>query len=319
MDWSERHGTVDILLFVSEDLSALEPIPPLDAAELVAQVNAQAGERLELLGAAPSGQNGGAAYVRWPDGHEGVVKRSRASVQQIRRTAAALAAADGRGLPVPRYELVTELPDGVAILQTRLPGSPATRIDQPMVEATAATNERLADLLAHDREVPKLPLYLTHSGPGHCLHETLERHDSRTRQLLAAIHSIGTSSPDPVDGDDLVHLDFTAGNVLFDQTGALTGIVDWDNIARGDRRFALVQMRFDLGWANLFAARDPDNLAVHPAAISWLDAYLDRVLARQTLDAYWAHWSLHMIDRTIRHGDQESVDYHVELAADRLL
>ena len=48
------------------------PIPRIDPAGLVSALAAEHGTTLELVGAAAGGEVG-AAYVRWPDGREGVL------------------------------------------------------------------------------------------------------------------------------------------------------------------------------------------------------------------------------------------------------
>ncbi|GAA2756801.1 hypothetical protein [Actinopolymorpha rutila] len=104
----------------------LAPVRRLDPAHLVALVNDHTDARLTLLGPAPGGEVG-AAYVRWPDGRDGVLTIGPSSnADGVRATAEILTAARARGLPVPAYHLVAEVPDAVAIVQERLPGSPST-------------------------------------------------------------------------------------------------------------------------------------------------------------------------------------------------
>lgn len=73
----------------------------------------------------------------------------------------------------------------------------------------------------------------------------------------ARIRAIGETVPDELTGDDLVHPDFARGNVLVDQHSQITGVVDWTSAAlRDDRAFALVSLRSDLEWRNLYNSSD---------------------------------------------------------------
>ncbi len=167
------------------DQPVLAPVPKLDAAHLVEQIREHTGTDLEVLGAAPGGQVG-AGYVRWPDGHEGVLtwwgNTDAAGLAQVRRTADLLEHAQARGIPVPRYELVAEVPAGVAMVQQRLPGHSPNHVDRTLVEAMVEVNERFAGLLAHRPDVAAPPMYLDRSAEGFCIHESrygsISRHPS---------------------------------------------------------------------------------------------------------------------------------------------
>src|SRR5437764_1971594 len=87
-------------------------------------------------------------------------------------------------------------------------------------------------------------------------------------------------------GADAVHMDFHPGNLLA-SGGAITGVVDWDGAARGDRRFDLVTLRFGIH------AQETD-----PGVTQRLDAVLDS-LPEDILRPTWAHMSLRMVDWAI--------------------
>jgi hypothetical protein len=154
-------------------------------------------------------------------------------------------------------------------------------------------------------DVPVAALYLTGDGPGFCLHGPLAGHDRRTARLLSWIEAVGAASPPAMAGDDLVHLDFHPGNVLVDGSGAVTGIIDWDGAARGDRRFDLVTLRF---------AIPPDQ----PALAARLDAELAERLTADELRPYWASMALRQVDWTIRHHDAHTVERYLTIAETRL-
>lgn len=286
---------------------ALTPIPRLDPERLVVAVNAHASTGLRLLGSAEGG-NVGAAYVGLPDGTEGVLTIGPGrDAAPLRQTAQALELARERDIPAPRYLLVVEVPGGVAIVQERMPGTHPTRIDSTLVEAMVVLNERCAGLLAGRDLLTAPALYLTRSGPGFCVHESLERYDERTRQMLGRIREIGGSYPTQLVGDDLVHLDFHCGNVLVDPAGAITGVVDWDGIGRGDRCFALIMLRFDLA----APGRDPE-------LVPWFDKLLRDRLDPDTRRPYAAHMSLRMIDWAIRHYGADDVGHWLDVAETQL-
>ncbi|OIV35463.1 hypothetical protein BIV57_21485 [Mangrovactinospora gilvigrisea] len=210
-------------------------------------------------------------------------------------------------LPVPRIELIAEVPGATALVQSRLPGSVPEPPSLGQIQEMAALMDRCAGLAAGLDAPPPLDLHLRSSGPGFCLHETLAAYDARTARLLGRIKEIGAAAPDAVPGDDLVHGDYHPGNVLADpETGALTGIVDWDGIARGDRLFMLVNLRWGVHWG------------AGPGVAAWLDGELDRRVPAGALRRYWASLSLRMVDWMVRHGTPENVTEMIELAESRL-
>ncbi|WP_460515518.1 phosphotransferase family protein [Flindersiella endophytica] len=289
------------------DDPALAPVPKLDAEQLVREVNAATQAGLEFRGRAAAGEVG-AAYVRWPDGRDGVLTRGSGDIGTLRRSAEILAVARERGLPVPAYDLIAELPDGIGVVQERLPGSPPSTVDRLLLEAMIGLSERFAGLLAGLPDIPVPSMHLLESGQGFSVHESLERYDDRTRRLIGWVHEVGHSAPEPaMYGDDLVHLDYHTGNVLTDDAGQLTGIIDWDGIGRGDRRFGLVTLRFD-AWGR----RLPDDDQ------AWFDELLDATLDARSLRVYWAAMSLRQVDWSIRHHSPAAVEHWLDLAETRM-
>ena len=285
---------------------------------LVAAVNARTGSGLELVGVAEHGETGGAAYVRWPDGRAGVVTHIfHRSIEQARRDAEVLALLRCRGLPVPRHDLLVDLGGGtVAVVQERLPGAPAKRADRAVIEAMVAMNDRFAGLLVDRPDVPIPPLHLRESGPVFPRHETLAEHSDRSRRMLLLIREIGSGEPHEMVGDDLVHVDFTVPNVLFDDSGQITGVVDWNlGLARGDRRFGLIKLFFDLTWA---LATKEGRRYVDPEALDRLNDVLEETLEPDVLRVYWAHWTLYQLHWAIRSGEAYVIDLHLDLGESRL-
>lgn len=289
------------------DDPALAPVARLDARTFVQLVSEYAGADLELLGPAPRGQVG-AAFVRWPDGREGVLTRGHGTLDELRRTADILQIARSRGLPVPHYDLIAEVPGAVAIVQERLAGHAPEHATRPLVEAMVELIDRVRGLLADRVDVPAPDLHLRQSGPGFSVHESLAAYSPRTVRLLAWVHEVGESGEATMRGDDLVHLDFHPENVLVDEDGTITGIVDWDGIARGDRRFMLVTLRFAVA-----------PLGADPDTVAWLDRLIDDRFDRPTLRAYWAAMSLRQVDWAIRHFGPTEVERELTLAESRML
>ncbi|GAA2757700.1 phosphotransferase [Actinopolymorpha rutila] len=286
------------------------------ARRLVRDLNARSGLELELVGTARHGEVSEAVFVRRPDGRDGVLTRSTAPAGFLRHLGDVLGLARERGAPVPRHELVTEVSEGAVIVQERLPGAPPTHVTAHTVDAIVAANDRLAGVLADRSDVHVPDLHLRRSGDGWCLHETLERYDDRSRRLLKWIREIGDTSPQHLSGDDLVHLDLVPGNVLFTTGEAVTGIVDWAGLGRGDRWFALLKLRFHLAF--LLATRPAGGPSVEPEAIVRLDEILGRQVDPVMLRAYWAHWSLGLVDWAVRHGPPEHAEHYLDIALSHL-
>nr|WP_273378516.1 phosphotransferase [Actinopolymorpha pittospori] len=221
----------------------------MDVETLVRVVNERCGYGLTLLGEAEHGETSGAVYVRWPDGREGVITRTNMPLERMRQTAEVVESLRRRGLPVPRQEPV-KLDDtywAVLLLQERLPGSPPKVANAAVIEAMLAMSEHFTDALAGRPDVPARQLWLQRSNTDYPRHDLLAGYDTRTRRMLDLIREVGRDGPDEFTGNDLVHPDYTPPNVLVDESGHISGIVDWNGgITRGDRCFALVGLRADL-------------------------------------------------------------------------
>jgi hypothetical protein len=266
----------------------------LDAPRVLDRIHDITGVRLILEGPCPGGEVG-AAYVRWPDGRRSVLTAARTS------SGALADRARDAGIPTARNELTARV-DGVrVVVQQRLPGVPPQRLDARLVEEMLHVNDRLADLLAGESTPRPASLHLTSDGPGFCLHAPLETHSARSARLLEWVRSVGETTGSQMVGDDLVHMDFHAGNVLVDD-GRLSGVVDWDGAVRGDRHFDLVTLRFFLG-------------GTAPALVGPVEQRLAGLSVRRRR-AYWAHMSLRQVDWSIRHHDAATVDRWLTVAED---
>ena len=264
----------------------------LDAPRVIDRIAEITGVRLVLEGPCPGGEVG-AAYVRWPDGRRSVLREGRT------RTGPLVDKARAAGVPTARHELAAHV-DGVRVLvQQRLPGVPPASVDAAVVAQMIAVTDRLAGILAGDGAPRPVELFLTGDGPGFCLHGPLAGHSARAARLLAWVREVGAGGSAMI-GDDLAHLDFHPGNVLVDDTGRLTGVVDWDGAARGDRHFDLATLRFVL-------------TADAPALTGPVDDRLAMISERRRR-AYWAHLSLRQVDWSIRHHDAATVERWLTVA-----
>ena len=264
----------------------------LDAPRVIERIAAITGVRLILEGPCPGGEVG-AAYVRWPDGRRSVLTEGRS------RAGPLLDLARAAGVPTARYELSAHVDGARIVVQQRLPGTPPATVDADLVHAMIVLNDRLAGVLAGRWDVPAAELFLTADGPGFCLHRPLKAHSARSARLLDWVHEVGASAPDLDDGDDLVHLDYNPGNVLVSGR-RVSGVIDWDGAARGDRHLDLVTLRFYL-------------TERAPHLIGPVDDRLKAVGADR-LRAYWAHMSLRQVDWSVRHHDAQAVDRWLTVA-----
>lgn len=273
----------------------------------VARVNEVTGEGLVFDGESEQGETAGAVFVRWPDGRAGVLTRSTVDAARARQTAEVLVMARAAGVPVPRHERVLDFADGVVlVVQERLVGAPAAVVDERVVDAVIAVNERFAGLLAGR---PDVPLAAPDAAPALDWGEALEHHSPRSRRLrrrLAPLTGAWTGR-----ADDLVHPDLTTPNVLFDADGGVSGVVDWNGGAfRGDRRAALVKLLFDSTWD---AACPGGFERVRPEALERLEEHVRGSLDADRLRQLWAWYAVTMADWTIRSRDPLGIEVHLAL------
>ena len=278
----------------------------LAAESLLEAVWRETGIEFFVSGSFDGGQVG-AARVRWPDGHEGVLKwRPDFDVGQMKTgPLAAVEALRAHGYPAPATELVVQVGTAVVTVQELLPGSKTDHLDEPRFAQALALNAQHVDALAGRTDVPGINLYLRDDGPGYCLHEPLRQFSARTADLERRITVVGAECDERMPGFDVVHQDFHPGNML-SVDGRLTGVIDWDGAGRGDAGFDLVTLRF----------------GIHPAGaerrvVERLDALLEEMPTR-VLRPAWAHMSLRMTDWAIRHFPSDEVETWIALSAQRL-
>lgn len=258
---------------------------------VVEEINARTGSGLVLTGLADQiGGVSSAAFVAWPDGRQSALTRPRTPLSLMRLTATVLNEARAQGLPVPTYQLVLELADGyLAVVQERLPGHHVDALDPTTVAAFIAANERFAGLLHRHPQVPPPPAFPA-DGPGYGGFEhTIGGFSRRGRRVLTRLLDVDGGQPLRMRGDDLVHTDYSPGNVLFDDAGRVSGVVDWNfGAARGDRHYALVGLQ----WGSV------GRRTVKPGELARIDAVLAD-LDPATRRSYQAHWAVYGVHRSI--------------------
>lgn len=257
---------------------------------VIEEINERTGAGLTLSGL--SGQVGGsssAAFARRPDGREVALTRTNISLERMQQTADVLNAMSDRGLPVPRHELVLPLSDGrVVVVQERLPGGQPDRVDIGMVDALVELNEQFRGVLADMPSVARPDAFPTVQPHWE---QTLGRHSARTRRILDRIHELEGASLFQMSGDDLVHIDYSVENALFDESGKLTGIVDWNfGVARGDRRYSLLRLKSNVA----------GDYGASPEIVAHIDRILDTTLGAELLRTYSIHRAVYGVHHSIR-------------------
>ncbi len=270
---------------------------------------------LSVRGRSLAGQLGGAIYVEWPDGRSGVVTIFH-GVDDARRVASVVNALQARGLPVPHHEIVVDIGDRVVFVQHQLRAGPSRRLTVQRVDAIAEINERLAGAVASWPDVP--PVIDWFRPDDTRLDQVVDgtpEGDRRAGEVVAEIVLLTAEAPpDLLAGDDLVHVDLSAANVLFDDDDRATAVVDWNlGVYRGDRRLALVQTLFDREWFVQRADADETELA----SARRLDEMLSDQTPPATLRVYWAYWLAHHLPKAFRTGDSTAIDWQLTLAESR--
>lgn len=282
--------------------------------ELIRRINRQTAAGLVATGRAPHGKLGGAIYAVWPDGRPAVVTRFLGSLADAERTASLISELRDRGLPVPRHELVIDIEGDVTFVQERLPSAPPGPLTPTRIEELVQLNDRFAGALAASPHVPDALAFVeTVLTDGQ--YEALADRGERCRTVVDEILRIAAEGLNGPARDDLVHVDYSAANVLFDDGDRATGVVDWNLGAyRGDRNFALVQTRFDREWF----VQSPQANPIETRAAERLDEILIERIDPATLRQYWAQWLRYHLARVTPTTSSVVTDWHLDLAQSRL-
>lgn len=290
----------------------------MDDRSTIDQINESTGAGLIMEGRASAGALGGAILARWPDGGQAVITVFHGNRSVARRVATAVNELVVAGLPVPRHDLVVELEHGVAFVQQRLPSGPFLKFSEAQVDAILAVNERFAGAGALVTDVPPISEWF--------LPEGLRSYDrvmalsaeygERAHSVVSHLVNIALANQDLLRGDDIVHVDLNAANVLFDERNHATGVVDWNlGIFTGPRDLALIQTRFDREWFVQMPSSDEGETA----AANYLDRLIVERIDEESRRVWWAYWLLHWLPKAFSLDEQPGVlGWHLDLAEERV-
>jgi Phosphotransferase enzyme family len=213
------------------------------------------------------------------------------------------------GTPVPRYEAVFDVGDlGAAVIQERAAGRLADTATVDLIDGLIALAELRRGVLAGTEFANSpMPLYLSKSGPGYCLHEPLRSYSRRSRALLEAIEA-AAGECDDIEGDDLVHFDYHLGNVLVDpdRPHLVTAILDWDSTRPGSIGVDFAILAFDL------TLRGTHQLQhrVEEHFVATTDPELRSKI--------WAHAALRLVDWSIRHHSPPVTEHWLQIGEEHM-
>lgn len=209
----------------------------------------------ELGSRAQSGESGGAWFATAADGRPVVLKwfPDEAMADRYAMLLPGLDELRSRGVPVPEYPHVLTVDGWTLSAQQVLPGAAVANPTPAMVDRVFECVAAMVGV-ACPLPAPGVPSWgasvvhtLTVGVDGWAMHEPLRTGSRRIAAVLDRVEAVGADS-DPAwfPANGLVHLDLHTDNVLADDFGKLTGIIDWEGACGGDPRFDLVRYAFDL-------------------------------------------------------------------------
>ncbi|WP_370385033.1 phosphotransferase [Catenulispora sp. GAS73] len=239
----------------------------------------------------------GAVYVRDSQERRFVLTRLlETSTDRVRQIMAVHDVLAKRGYPLARYRKCAELGTSVVVLQECLPGGILQYPNLDIVTRMLALIDAQRGTAAGLPTLTGTALHLDEPGTTFCRHDTLRAHSRRSARLLSWIREVGKDTAPTTIGDDIVHFDFHAGNILV-ADGSISGVVDWGGVCRGSRFFDLVTFRFGVSRSSGI----PGVAQVGSEVIDHLDAMMTQVMVEDEFRRHWAHMSLRMADWSIRH------------------
>lgn len=260
---------------------------------LVRRIRSQVGLSLRSV-IPPRGGEIGVGRVEDPSGRIFILSSVPGDPEGRRQHARSLAVLEqlwARGHPAPRYEEVIDLGDLLVVLQEEVVGVPLTFLSRALVDRLVQVmNERTAAMTERPEAGP-LAVYLNGDGPSFAQHWPLRGESHRTRRLLEWVEAVGDHYGDALSGNDAVHFDYQAGNVLVrpDRPSEVSAIVDWDGASAGPIGFDLVTLAFVLG----------SELEREAGVDAHLEGML-RSVPEETLVPSLAHLTLRLLDWCIR-------------------
>ena len=275
----------------------------MEAAEVIAYINAQRGTSYRIVGRYAQGESG--AALRVADAHENryVFKSGPSSNPEVRAAHPGPNTARLRslGYPAPEYVAVGIVDETWYILQTALRGAPiGNRISLALLPQILHLNDLQRGQGESTAGAEYIIQGVMEGYAGYCVVDTLRRYSSESVVMLDRLQRLVTANASECPRrNDIVHWDFHTNNVLM-ENGRITGVIDWEGCRSGDCAFDLATMLF-YTW---------------PFA-EFRDALLRAMLERTTRGAvavYLAHMIVRQLDWSMRHHPKDAVDHHMETA-----
>jgi aminoglycoside phosphotransferase len=265
-------------------------LPPQDAAAYAAQYLGQAIILIDRYDLGAEGAYrvtiGGVPYVfKYWSGDQAAALRLKTAI-------AAHRILHQCGWPLPAISCWHSDPDFAFVLEAQMHGN-------RVVGVSIALCQQLLTLLAtapSDTSDIPTPVTAWVAFLQQSLHDDLPLNPCRPRaleqttlgrQFLArARRTFATARPALAAAHDLIHGDFSAGNILCDDAGTLTAVLDWQHAGVGHRGFDLIGLEWDLA-LRLDVGSAP--------ALALVTANVDEQLAepvRSFCRAYYGVWNL---------------------------
>lgn len=257
--------------------------------------------QFSLVGRCPGGEYG-AFVVTDPRGNRFVIKWRQDPnwVTQIEHATLITDRLRRAGCPAPRYVLSGVTGDGITFwLQTELPGQPLGALTATHVPRLLELNNLQAVRVVAEQNWQAM-IFGTVFEDRDGWSNTLKRHSPDTAHLASAVtHWVAGLEGSRCEGNDVVHGDFTASNLLADG-GEITGIVDWEAAGRGDRAFDLACL--------LFYEYETEDVR------DALEARLLELTSLETAKVYLVHMILRQVNWSIRHHTIDAVERFARLS-----
>jgi hypothetical protein len=227
-----------------------DQLPPQDAAELAARHLGQAVILIDHYDHGAEGAYrvtlGDVPYVfKYWSGDQAAALRLQSAV-------AAHAVLRQCGWPVPAIRSWRSDPHFAFILEAQMRGSrvvdvPEALCQQLLMLLAAVPSSTLAITADTAAWVTFLEQSLHHDLPlSPCRPAALERTALGKRFVAHARQAFVAARPTLVAAHDIIHGDFSVGNILCDDNGTLTAVLDWQHGSVGHRGFDLIGLEWDL-------------------------------------------------------------------------
>ena len=257
------------------------------------------GYEVELVGRSGGGASGSAFDVVTPTGRRVLKWQPAGEGVPFERVAVVLKRLSGRGCPVPGYEVLDVGSDLDASYQEILQGAwkdlLSTSLAQELVELNHLQLGQ-GEPVEGPGWADRLCAVTLEGAPTWSRHDSLEAHSVATRRLWTRIRdNVEAVDRTAIPDGDAVHMDFHHRNVL-QRAGVLTGVIDWEGVECGDRRFDLMTLAFYSGVAGWSDER----------RASWITDLVSDLGPNAAL-LYLSHLALRSVDWAIRNETTSDV------------